>query len=96
MGYNATYGLPYNDDFTKTECSNHKNGTLSFFEVDIGGNLHVQMQYAHCANCGESFKGQTSYVHGVTHLCKKCETKFRMNARKNKQTKTTKEKKAVK
>jgi len=81
MGYNATYGLPLNDSLTRYDES--KGNQLSFLESDICGNLLVKQEYGHCANCGESLAGQMAYVHGTEELCKKCETKHRINLRKN-------------
>lgn len=81
MGYNATYGLSLNDNLTRFDES--KGDQISFLESDIGGNLLVKQEYGHCAKCVESLAGQMAYVHGTEELCKKCETKHRINLRKN-------------
>lgn len=88
MGYNASYGLPYNEEMTRYECESKDGATENMFETDGFGNLYVKHEFAYCAECGAPLKGANTFVHLTKEICSKCELKHRMEQRKiNKRTK---------
>ena len=95
MGYNATYGLQFNDSMT-TYPVQSKDGSENFLETDCQGNLLVKKEYAHCDVCGDKIdETETAYIHGSYMYCRKCEYRHRSNERKQ-EIKNRKTKKAVK
>ena len=83
MGYNASYGLPYNDDMFRYDCDSVDGATENnMFEADGFGNLYVKHEYAYCVECGAPLKGENMFVHLTKEICSKCELKHRMEQRK--------------
>lgn len=82
MGYNATYGLPYNDS-TMYEVNTPHKETENFMATDELGNLHVKRDYALCDLCNEPIGvEEIAYVHASYLYCHRCEMVHRANARR--------------
>ena len=83
MGYNATYGLPYNDSMSRYDVETPHKETENFLEIDELGNLHVKQEFALCDVCNEPIGVEAmAYVHGSYLYCRRCEMKHRANARR--------------
>ena len=93
MGYNACYGLQYNDSMTMEPVKTKHEETENFLEQDICGNLFVKREFAHCDICGKKIEQcENSYIHGSYMYCRKCELNHRKNARIEKKINNKKQK----
>lgn len=66
-----------------------------FLQADSQGILFVKKEYLYCEKCGAKIEiFETTFLHGVKQLCRKCEKLHRMNERrkelKNRKPKTKK------
>ena len=96
MGYNATYGLPYNDSMTMEPVETKHTETLNFLESDVCGVMHVKQEFAHCDVCGAKIKNtETAYIHASYMYCRKCELIHRKNERMQKKINNKKTKKGI-